>query len=131
MATSEGSSQNDFIEFALKVKASRTDDSIEFALDLNPNAQQISIAHSFSTLPELKRIFNDVLKTLSNIQDRSKLYDSTITIEAARFEELFYEGYERNCRLEFEKIDKVIFNRNSPAEISVSYAKSYNGDKRP
>jgi hypothetical protein len=130
MATSEEPSQKDFIEFTLKAKASRTSDSIEFALDLNPNVRQLSIAHSFSTLPELKRIFNDILRTLSDIKERTELYNSTISIDA-KFEELFYEGYERNVRREFEKIDKVIFDRYNPSISTVSYANSYNGDKRP
>ena len=130
MATSEKPDPRNFIEFTLKVKASRIDDEIEFSLDLNPNVTQIAIEHSFSTLPELERIFRDVLESLSNIDQRTELYNETIKI-TDRFDKIFYPEYRQNVQPEFGKIDKVVFNRNSPAKSTVSYAKSYNGDKRP
>lgn len=122
--------KNDSIEFTLKVKAGRKKDWLEFALDLNPNDRLISISESFSSRDELNKIFKQILKELEFIDQRTDDYSNATEIQK-KSQASFTRGYEQNFKPEFGKIDRVIHRHNSPGVSTVSYARSYNGDKQP
>jgi hypothetical protein len=127
----EPSRKKDQIEFTLKVKAGRKKDWIEFGLDLNPKDRLISISESFSSFEELNKIFKQILTELGSINERTRLYNATLDVNQKKVQASFNKGYEQNFKPEFGKIDRIILRRNSPAEATVSYARSYNGDKKP
>jgi hypothetical protein len=129
----ESSRKDDTINFTLKVKASRKRNGpIEFTMDLNPESKLISIKETFSSYEELARIFNTINEQLKIINERTRDYNSVLMVnEEAKKSLRFNKGYDQNFKPEFGKIDKVIFARNSPSAATVSYTRSYNGDKMP
>jgi hypothetical protein len=134
MAPSKESSRKDnTINFTLKVKASRKRNGpIEFTMDLNPKSKILKINETYSTREELAEIFERINAALKVIDDRSKPYNDVIEInEEKKKRYRFMPGYEQNFEPTFGKIDNIIFSRNSPSVSSVSYTRSYNGDKKP
>lgn len=136
MASSKGTSRktekNDVINFVLKVKASRRKDGpVELWLDLNPESRMIRIDETFSSQQELSEILKFVDVVLKEINDRTRRYNDVLRIDEKRKRSYFNEGYEQNFKPEFGKIDKIIHRHNSPGESTVSYARTYNGDKQP
>jgi len=127
----ETSRKDDSIKFTLKVNAGRKKDWIEFELDLNPKDRLVSISDTFSSFEELNKIFQQIVKELDNINQRTRLYNATLDVNPKKLQASFNSGYEQNFKPEFGKIDRIILRRNSPAEATVSYARSYNGDKKP
>lgn len=120
------------IDFTLKVKSSRKKNGpIEFSMDLNPDSRLLSIKETFSTLGELSEIFKTITNVLTDIQERTRLYNDVLQTDEKKKKKLFYDGYDQNFEPDFGKIDKIIHKRNSPGESTVSYARSYNGDKKP
>ena len=126
----ETSRKEDQIEFTLKVKAGRKKDWLEFGLDLNPNDRLISIAESFSSFEELNKIFKQILSELEVINKRTRDYNAATEIQK-KSQASFTRGYEQNFKPEFGKIDRILHRHNSPGVSTVSYARSYNGDKQP
>jgi hypothetical protein len=127
----EPSRKDELINFVLKVKSNRNDGSIELSMDLNPKSRLISIDETFSTHKELVGIFDFIKTVLDQIEERNCDYNETLLIDEKKQRTLFNEGYDQNFKPEFGKIDKIIHRHNSPGESSVSYARTYNGDKKP
>jgi hypothetical protein len=127
----EPSRQDEVINFVLKVKSNRTDGSIELSMDLNPQSRLIGIKETFSSHKELVGIFDFIKTVLDQIEERNCDYNETLQIDEKKQRALFNEGYDQNFKPEFGKIDKIIHKHNSPGESSVSYVRSYNGDKQP
>lgn len=125
--------KNSTINFTLKVKASRKRNGpIEFTMDLNPKSKIIKIDESYSSREELAEIFERINGALKQIDERSRLYNDVIEInEGKKKEHKFMRGYEQNFEPTFGKIDNIIYKRNSPSQSTVSYTRSYNGDKKP
>lgn len=134
------------INFLLKVRTTvnevnGTNNPIDITLDLNPHGKLITIAESFSTKKDLIIVFERIAKLLETIDDRSSDYSKVLDINT-KARESFPDGhefspdaitglYDSNFKPPFEKIDKIIYRHNSPGIASVSYARSYNGDKKP
>ena len=134
MANSKEPLRNDStIRFNLKVKASRKRNGpIEFEMDLNPKSKIIKIAETYSTREELAEIFERINVALKEIDERTRLYNDVIEInEAKKKGHKFMPGYEQNFEPTFGKIDNIIYKRNSPSVSTVSYTRTYNGDKKP
>lgn len=124
--------KDDLITFTLNVKASRKKNGpLEFWMDLNPDSKFISIKETFSTQKELSEILSFVNKVLIDINERTRRYNDVLEVNEKKKRAFFNEGYEQNFKPEFGKIDKIIHKHNSPGESSVSYARRYNGDKKP
>ncbi len=126
------------INFTLKVKAKLTESMpLDIKLDLNPKNKLLRIEESLSSRDELISIFKRIIVLLENIDTRTQEYSDILEInkEVRRklgFSEAAIEGkYDDNFKPPFEKISKIIYCHHSPGEASVSYARSYNGDKPP
>lgn len=133
MANAKGNSRkhDDNIEFTLKVKAGRKKDWLEFGLNLNPNDRLLTISDSFSSFEELNKIFRQIISELDIINKRTRLYNSTLSVDKKKLQKSFKPGYEQNFKPEFGKIDRVVHRHNSPGVSSVSFARVYNGDIPP
>jgi hypothetical protein len=127
----EPSRKDDLISFTLNVKSNRRNGSIELSMDLNPESRLIRIDETFSTHKELIGIFDFIKTVLDQIEERNCLYNETLQIDEKKKESYFNKGYDQNFKPDFGKIDKIIHTHNSPGESAVSYARSYNGDKKP
>lgn len=120
------------INLTLKLKSNRRTGAIELAMDLNPESRLIRIDETFSTHKELVGIFDFIKEVLDQIEERTCMYNETLQVDEKKKRKLkFNEGYEENFKPSFGKIDKIIHRHNSPGESSVSYVRSYNGDKQP
>jgi hypothetical protein len=122
---------DDSINFTLKVKSNRRKGSIELSMDLNPDLRLLKIGETFSTHKELIGIFDFIKTVLDQIEERTCVYNETLQINEKKKRAYFNEGYDQNFKPEFGKIDKIIHKHNSPGESGVSYARTYNGDKKP
>src|SRR5688500_5617396 len=129
----ELSARKNTINFTLKVQASRKRNGpIQFTMDLNPKSRLINIEDTYSSREELAEIFERINIALKEIDERTRLYNDVIEInEKKKKGHGFMPGYEQNFEPTFGKIDNIIYRRNSPSQSTVSYTKSYNGDKKP
>lgn len=128
----ENARKDDSINFTLKVKASRKKNGpLEFWMDLNPDSKVIPIKDTFSTQKELSQILSFIDKVLVEINERTRLCNDVMEVNEKKKKTYFNEGYDQNFKPEFGRIDKIIHKHNSPGESAVSYARRYNGDKKP
>jgi hypothetical protein len=124
--------KNDVINFVLKVKASKKKRGpVELSLDLNPESRLIHIEETFSSYERLSEIVSFLQEVLKEVNDRTRKYNEVLQIDQKSKRAFFSEGYDQNFKPEFGKIDKIIHRHNSPGESTVSYARTYNGDKQP
>lgn len=122
-----------FLEVTTTIK--RTGDKnnpIDIKLNLNPDNNLIGINESLSTQEDLIIVFKRIANLLGKIGTRTEDYSTVLEINRKMAKEAeFKEIYDDNFKPPFEKIDRIIYRHESPGEASVSYARSYNGDKKP
>jgi len=129
--------KNGQIKFKLEVtttikRPGDKNNPIDFKLDLNPDENLIGINECLSTKEDLIIVFKRITKLLEIINNRTEDYSKATDINTKVAKEVgFITIYEDNFKPPFEKIDRIIYRHESPGTGTVSYARSYNGDKKP
>jgi hypothetical protein len=137
MAIKQKKLRNGEIKFVLEVrskirKPGDKNNPIDIKLDLNPDDNIVEIGEALSTKEDLIIIFNRIAELLAAIGERTDNYSRATDINKQYAKEVgFLRIYEDNFKPSFEKIDRIIYRHQSPGVASVSYTKSYNGDKKP
>jgi len=122
--------------------------ALEFTLNLNPLNKRVKIEDALSTPEALIKVFKRILNELEEIKEHTERYSNVMHSGLAHMQkqmkaEIRKDGknyfsdealrglYDQNLIHTFEKIDRIVFESNSPGLSSVSFATSYNGDRRP
>ncbi len=139
--TNEPTTPKREVSFLLKVTMKddgrAENNPIDIKLDLNPDNKIVGIEDSLSTKKELVGIFTRIIDLIEKLDERTSEYSKILKIDEdlrrkLEFSEDSLKGkYDANFQPPFEKIDKIIYRHESPGVASVSYARSYNGDKKP
>ena len=121
------------IKFNLKVDAvleAEKDSKISFNMDLNPDKRILAINEYLSSYPGLAAILKDLDRVLGEIEKRSRIYNSMVTVNPTT-EAKWNRKYEENLKPTFGKIDSIDYRHESPGAANVSYVRRYNGDLEP
>ena len=121
------------IKFNLKVDAVLEGEKvskISFNMDLNPDKRILAINEYLSSYPGLAAILKDLDRVLGEIEKRSRIYNSMVTVNPTT-EAKWNRKYEENLKPTFGKIDSIDYRHESPGAANVSYVRRYNGDLEP